>query len=312
MKKNLEPRKTKFWSSLIHFIFFGNYFYGICAVALSIEAGLQQRFPLNSILYYSLIFLATVIFYTKAYLSENTMANSNPRSQWYAANQVFVQSSQFIYILLCISIIIYIAIQYKPTILNLNATEWILGLSFPSVALLYYGIDNKSQKIFSLRNIGWLKPFVIGLVWAGLVTIYPILYFSIIHNTHFELTQIGILLFIKNLMFVTMLCVLFDIKDFASDSNQQLKTFVVKAGLRKTIFSFVIPLSILGWGSFVFYGIMHHFHPVKILLNTIPFLLLVLIAYSLHRPKSILYYLILIDGLMLIKAIFGSLAMIYF
>jgi len=145
-----------------------------------------------------------------------------------------------------------------------------------------------------------------------MVTVYPILFFNITHSTHFVITQIGLLLFIKNLIFITLLCVLFDIKDYVTDSNQELKTFVVKAGLRKTIFSFVIPLSLIGWGSFVLYGFLNHFHSVKILLNTIPFLLLILIAYSLHKPKSIFYYLILIDGLMLVKAICGSVAMVFF
>ncbi len=312
MTNNYNSSHKKSWNSIIHFIFFGNYFYGICAVALSIEAGLQQRFPLNSPLYYSTIFLVTIIYYTKAYLSENNVVDSNPRSLWYAANQLFIKSSQMIYILISTGFMIYLAIQYKQAISHLNFSEWILGLFFPSVALLYYGIDNKTLKIFSLRNIGWLKPFVIGLVWAGLVTVYPVLFYQISHNSHYEFTQIGVLLFIKNLMFITMLCVLFDIKDYAADGNQQLKTFVVKAGLRRTIFSFVIPLSFIGWGSFVLYGLMHHFHPVKILLNTIPFLLLIYVAYSLHKPKSILYYLILIDGLMLIKALFGSVAMVYF
>jgi hypothetical protein len=51
---------------------------------------------------------------------------------------------------------------------------------------------------------------------------------------------------------------------------------------------------------------------MKITLNVLPFLLLIAVAYSLQQRKSILYYLIIIDGLMLAKAVCGSIAMTYF
>ena len=105
---------------------------------------------------------------------------------------------------------------------------------------------------------------------------------------------------------------MFDIKDYADDYNRELKTFVVKNGLRKTIFYILLPLSIAGLGSFWIYSFIEDFSTMKILLNTIPFIAMMAVAYSMHRRKSILYYLILIDGLMLLKAACGSVAMIYF
>jgi hypothetical protein len=56
----------------------------------------------------------------------------------------------------------------------------------------------------SLRNRGWLKPFVIGFVWAGPVTIYPVL-FSSIQDGSLCPWFISFLLFIKNFMYITML-----------------------------------------------------------------------------------------------------------
>ena len=299
------------FSSLIQFIFFGNYFYGLCAVALSIEASLQQQYPLNVFWYYLIVFLITVLFYTKAYLSERISGSMNQRSQWYTKHFIFVKWNQIYFAVLSSIVFTLLLISNWKSFLQLSTTEWIIILVFPLMAFLYYGVDTTYNKIV-LRNIGWLKPFIIGFVWAGIVTVYPVLFYNFNHSSNYEFTQIGFLLFIKNLMFIAMLCVLFDIKDYATDSNEQLKTFVVKSGLRKTIFSFVIPMSFIGWGSFVLYGYLQHFHPIKIVLNTIPFLLLILIAYSLHKPKSIFYYLILIDGLMLAKAICGSVGMVFF
>ena len=105
---------------------------------------------------------------------------------------------------------------------------------------------------------------------------------------------------------------MFDIKDYAADHNQQLKTFVVRVGLRRTIFLIIIPLSCLGLFTFELYAIMHHFSILRIVINTIPFILLLVVAYSLHRRKNILYYLAVIDGLLLVKSICGIAASLYF
>ena len=111
-------------------------------------------------------------------------------------------------------------------------------------------------------------------------------------------------------MFISVLCIMFDIKDYAMDYNAQLKTFVVKFGLRKTIFFIIIPLSLIGFGTFLTFGYVNHFPMQRLFFNGIPFLLLIAVAYSLHHRKSVLYYLIIIDGLMLVKALCGSLEMI--
>jgi 4-hydroxybenzoate polyprenyltransferase len=180
------------------------------------------------------------------------------------------------------------------------------------MAALYYGINLPILATKNLRQLGWLKPFVIGFVWAAMVTAYPIIYNNIIHNTTYYINLLSTLFFIKNFMFVTVLCIMFDIKDYAADHNQQLKTFVVRVGLRKTIFYIIIPLSIIGLSTFILFSTLSQFPLLRILINTIPFLLLISVAYSLHRRKSILYYLAIIDGLLLIKSICGITAMLYF
>lgn len=302
--------KMKWLVNISKCFFYGNYFYGLCAVALSIEASLQQRVVINPWWYYLAVFTLSTYYYTLAYQSENQTASSNSRTRWYFENQNFIRISQKILMLISLVILILFLPAYFTSLIQLNFIDWVIIFVFPITAMAYYGTGTQNK--ISLRRFGWIKPFVIGFTWAGFVTIYPILFQNILQSCVYEFTFIGLLLFIKNLMFISMLCVLFDIKDYATDSNQQLKTIVVKSGLRKTIFRFVIPLTIIGLGSFLIYGISHNFHPGKIIMNTIPFLLLICLAYTLHRPRKILYYLVLIDGLMLIKAVCGSVAMILF
>src|SRR5687767_11563738 len=86
------------WSrnKLVQFIFFGNYFYGLCAVALSTEANLQQEFPLNEWVYYALVFAVSVLYYTKAYVTSNPRHAANKRSAWYYKNRKLVRASQLL------------------------------------------------------------------------------------------------------------------------------------------------------------------------------------------------------------------------
>ena len=192
----------------------------------------------------------------------------------------------------------------------LPVSYWSVVLIFPLVAALYYGSTAPSTAAHSLRNQGWLKPFVIGFVWAGMVTVYPVIFFRIESRTAWQPDITSLLLFIKNFMYITMLCIMFDIKDYAADHNQQLKTFVVTYGLRKTIFYILIPLTAVGLGTFLIFATLRQFPFLRIVINTIPFVLLIIVAYSMHRRKSILYYLAIIDGLMLAKAICGIAEMI--
>ncbi len=287
------------------FFFFGNFFYGICTVALSIETSVQRGFPLNSVWYYVFLFTTTVIYYTKAYISETVSDKNNKRAIWYVENRKAVLQSQFIVYIITVIVTFFLLKNIGLNMIVMPWYQWGFIIVFPLVALLYYGILLPNHHLFNLRKTGWLKPFVIGFVWSGVVSIYPVMFYCISKGIHYELSFFGLVLFIKNMMFITVLCIMFDIKDYATDYNKELKTFVVRVGLRKTIFEILIPLSVMGFGTFLFYNFTHHFPVERIIINTIPFILLIIVAYSMYQRKPILYYLAIIDGLMLAKAICG-------
>lgn len=297
--------------SLFRSFFFINYFYGFIAVALSVESCLQQSVPLNSIAYYSFVFASVVLYYTYAYLDEASPNADNERSKWYKRNRQFVFYSQiFFTIVLVMSMFCFIK-ELPTNLLKMPYYYWVILSIFPIIAALYYGIQSSpSLHKYNLRDTGWFKPFFIGFVWAGAVSLYPVLFSDLEKGMTFQLSFFKILLFIKNFMFISVLCIMFDIKDYAADHNRQLKTFVVQFGLRKTIFYILLPLCSIGLGTFFVYAFAHHFPLLRIVFNTIPFILLIFVAYSMSKRKSIIYYLAVIDGLMLVKAICGSLGIL--
>lgn len=274
------------------------------------EASLQQRYPLNGIAWYVFVFSTLVLYYTYAYIRETTVHSTNKRTNWYIYNHQSVRVSMLVFVAIACTSVIYISWEYGGNIPAIQPWQWVIICIFPAVAMLYYGLPYKQLELYNLRRTGWLKPFLIGFVWAGSITIYPLIFYQVETGHKYLLTNMGLLLFIKNFMFISVLGIMFDIKDYASDYNQQLKTFVVRAGLRKTIFYIIIPLSALGFISFLAFAYFNHFQPLRIFFNTIPFILLLVVAYSMHRRKSIMYYLVVIDGLMLVKAICGILGMV--
>ena len=288
-----------------NFIFYGNYFYGCCTVALAAEASLQQQLPLNSIYFYLLLYFGTILFYTYAYIQEGSTGGSNKRSNWYVKNLQLVKRTQLLLLTGCAALSIYLLVRNFHGLRNITITQTLLPALTGFTALSYYGIPLGIQATFNLRKTGWFKPFAIGLVWATAVTYIPILWHEVEQDTLYHFSAFNAWFFVKNFMYISLLAILFDIKDYATDHNKQLKTFVVRFGLRKTIFYVIIPLTIIGFISFIIFASLLHFHFLRIIINSIPFILLVLVAWSMHRRKSILYYLVVIDGLMLVKALCG-------
>lgn len=295
---------------LLKFIFFGNYFVGILAVALTIEATLQLGNPFNSLSYYLLLFMAPIVYYTYAYMgATNNQHPDNPRTAWYASHRQYVYRSQLVLSIICCTIIVAIAILNYRAILNLPLAYWILVLSVLVMAVLYYGLVPVVFFNLNLRNTGWLKPFIIGFVWAATANLLPLIMLKIQSGTDTTESIFWLFLFIKNFMFCTVNAIMFDMKDYAIDSNRQLKTFVVRMGLKKTIFYVLLPLLLTGMLSLSIFAYIMDFALLRYLINLIPFVLTAIAAYSMNKRKNIFYYLIVIDGLILVKALCGILAM---
>jgi 4-hydroxybenzoate polyprenyltransferase len=296
-------------AKIIRFIFFGNYFIGFLAVALTIEATLQLDLPFNSIAYYALIFCAPIAYYTHAYMGNLKLTTStNPRVAWYIEHRNFLKWSQRTLTASALAIFLYLFFSNFYSIFHLPARYWIIVFSILGVAVLYYGLLPAYFFNLNLRNTGWLKPFIIGFMWACTANVLPLIVLKIQRGTEFPTEVLWLWLFVKNWMFCTVNAIMFDIKDYAIDANKELKTFVVRVGIRKTILFILIPLLLIGMLSLITFTSYENFPALAIIINLIPFLLTLLVAFSMQHRKQILYYLIVIDGLILIKAFCGILA----
>lgn len=303
-----EWDRSRSWGILaVEGCFYGNYFLGVCVAAQVIETAAMLKLPMRDGWLLNFVLAGTVLFYTYPYVRRGLPESRNPRTQWYRRHFGFVCVSQILLTLwLAVSGALFWR-TYQDAILKMEWWEWALLLVFPVVSAFYYGGNLRSRQI-NLRRVGWLKPFLIGFAWAGVTEVYPILFARIQYGHHLELTWFPCMLFLKNFMFMSMLAILFDIKDKVADQGSGLDTWVVRLGLRRTLFHVTLPLTVLGVLTVLSYTVSRGFSGMRIFLIMIPFALLMQAIVSLTKPRSLLYYLVVIDGLMLAKALFGIVA----
>lgn len=275
----------------------------------------QASFAQLGHLHIPILFLAiaaavTVYYYNHSYLLESNDSAPNQRNIWVAEHTGQIKKLQWI-----ILAFLFVGGTYQLYLIlqgiHLLAMQDILFCTLLALGSFLYYFDTKKYPWLNLRSYGIAKPFVIGSIWAGVGVYAPYLLLKLSGLQYASMAHVTIL-YISNALFISMLAVLFDIKDYETDANKQMKTLVVRMGQTKTINWLLIPISTFILMATLRYAFLHHFTGFQILLNTIPLILLISVSYQMHQRKSILYYLAIIDGLIVVKAACGIIATLLF
>jgi len=302
MEKKIKHR-------VIEHIFFSNFFIGIMALGLSFETNIKMGLPLNAWDFYVFIFSISILFYLFAYnVPINLAQSSNIRTQYYINQRIPIIWFNIILYLVAICSGLSILIKSWNHLWKLDVIHYlILGVTL-ILSTSYYNWKFG----LSLRKYTWFKPTLIAWTWAIISVYFPVLMLQLEDGKPFEVDARFYFLFSQTFMYFIVNAIMFDMKDFEDDSNRNIKTFVVRYGYKKTLYRIIYPLIILGFISFITFGIWYDLAWHRTILMLFPILLLFYFAVRLNRPKSILYYLIAIDGLIVIKAIFGILSVLLF
>lgn len=147
-----------------------------------------------------------------------------------------------------------------------------------------------------LRDHGRVKPFLVAAVWVLVVVGLPLAWSGIPGRT-------GAVpwLLLDLFAYMAALCVLFDIKDHMEDRRAQLGTWVVRLGLRRTLFAVVLPLVLLAALARAFS--LHTNDPLKVLVAMLPYVAFLLLLRAFRYRRGPLFHLVVVDGMMLLKAL---------
>ena len=279
-----------------------NQFYGICAVLLAIESNVLLLHTIPKVLFLLTIHLVTVLYYTHAYLHEDQEGIYNDRSNWYKRNRRYLKIRQAIYTIVCLWLLM-VKLSAIRLFLHAPLTLQLIFLASFALSAIYYLPNYAFFPFKSLRNKGILKSAAIAWVWTVLCCMTP-LWFSTGSNFLNMLSTIAFWAhFIQLFSFILILAILFDIKDLYRDKEAFVNTLVVKHGVDFTIHKIVLPLLML---SFLFTLLGHYWQGVSFM-HLLSRLFVLVLIYFVSRivvyQKAIHVNMLLIDGLMIIKAI---------
>ena len=148
------------------------------------------------------------------------------------------------------------------------------------LSLLYIGPKDKN-----LRKIKYLKPFIISYIWAMSI-VAPYYYDNIITPS--------LVFILEFFSFILYLAIIFDFRDRNSDAIEGIKTFAQKLPLKRL--KIILMMLVIFSSLFsLIYFCFSYFLVLNIIAN-----LLVIIA--LNDTRNSLYYLVLVDGLIGLRA----------
>ena len=298
-------------TKIIQVLFYGNIFLGISAVALCVETNLLNNISLNVFPFYLLIFLCTCIYYTRIYVRSVGTKNYDDRTIWYRKNFSTIKSILKYVIVVAFIFLLFLLVKNLHQFLLLPPSQFILIIAFPLIAA-WYTFAPAFLRIRNIRQVGWIKPFIVGLTWAGWVTFYPVIIWNLETGLNPSLSFLSLfLLWLQNLLFFSINAIIFDIKDLRTDSFNRLKTYPVIFGIKKTFRFIVIPVTFLNLIVFFLFQSQNNFSLPQVAVQLIPYALLVFVIAKYRRGRNVLYYLAIVDGLVFLKAICGIASIIF-
>jgi hypothetical protein len=270
---------------LFYFILSHSIFIAFCSSALSFQTGLLARISINPYLL-GFIFFATLCGYNAYWLiSRYSFSSITLRSLFVAASSsIFVFISALVGTLFC-----YFQLNFV-----------FINLAIAVILFVLYLLP-----ILPFKNLGWiksvgiLKTILLAFAWTIITTLIPL------QVTLWSMKPLISLLFIHRLLFMLLLCIIFDSRDSAIDKIRGLHSMA-------TVFN---PLLIHILIVFIFTGYMSvnyfmleegigiaHF----ISLSFIGLITLIMYILSLQK-RGYLFYYFGVDGLMFFSTILTGL-----
>lgn len=272
----LRPKKL-ISNPIFKLLVYANIFISLCASSQVLLTYVVFALPLNynNYAYLAFVFLSTYLQYNmqRGYLINQNNLNSD-RSLW------LIKYKKPLFFGLAISLISLLFLCN-----NLSSLSIMIMVSAEVISTLYY------LPPFNLRKHGYIKPFLISAIWVISCTVVPLIENKILstHHSFFIFSQF---------LFIAVLCILFDLKDMATDLSQGVNTYANNFGAGKTKMICTILILISGYCFFAFaQNSVFIVAMIFILLTT---LLTVLMS---KKEKHPFYFYIWVDGLLLLEGI---------
>lgn len=190
-----------------------NIYISLAAVALTVEAQIQLGMKPQWHPYLFIIFFATLFEYNLHRLITvltNKEALNSEKHRWVREN------------LAAFYVLVIISVTGLGIVALLASKKVLITFAPIAVITLLYSIPVSSNRnhLLRLREIPYLKIFLIGIVWSAATILLPIVQF----DGSFDRTHVALLL-TERFLFLFAITIPFDIRDREADRHDGLKTF---------------------------------------------------------------------------------------
>jgi 4-hydroxybenzoate polyprenyltransferase len=269
---------------LIDWLLFTSLFTAFCATGLcmSTERLVSGRIPSFVSPLHLLIFGATLMVYNIHILVRRYTPERSELYEWTILHKYWLYFFAVLGLVACIA-----SSFFLPRIIV------IIGGGMGLLAFAYSIPVLPFKNLRRIRDIGIVKILVLASVWTSVTTILPILYLNKpISSYPFEI-------FIR-LVFISTLCIAFDIRDIETDASANVHTVPVLIGIKKSH-----NLMNIGIILFILLGAAQYlriFHAEQFAGIFITALVTKWVLEYVHDHPSDRVYMGLVDGLMLLYA----------
>ncbi|MDR6560041.1 MULTISPECIES: UbiA family prenyltransferase [unclassified Arcicella] len=208
---------------IFNFLINSNIYISLAAVALTVETQLQLGMAPQWHPYLFIIFFATLFDYNLhrlVTLLTNKEALNDDKHKWLKE-----------YLNLFYALVVFSVIGFLIAVLLAKKEVLITLAPFALITFFYSLPIFKNQKyLFRLREIPFLKIFLISIVWSATTILLPIIQ----SGRHFDSQHVSIML-IERFLFVFAITIPFDIRDIHADIQSGLTTIPNFIGSKKSL-----------------------------------------------------------------------------
>jgi 4-hydroxybenzoate polyprenyltransferase len=270
---------------LIRFLLYSNIYIALAALALSLQTILLLKGEANLFLLGE-IFSASLAVYALHRLVGLHKLGKMPLDERFS--QIFRQKKSILILFILSAIasgILFFYLQSETQIALIIA-------ALPAFAYVVPLLQGKR-----LRDISYLKIFLVASVWASVTVILPCL------EMGFFFSPLLLMLFVERAIFIFAITLPFDIRDMEIERMLAVKTIPERIGVQKTIY---LSCSLL----FIWTLLVYFIYPVLLaMIFSGLALLTALLVIACRRAQPDYHYTAFLDGTMLLQ---GILAAMYF
>jgi 4-hydroxybenzoate polyprenyltransferase len=266
---------------VVNFFLYSNIFIAFCAVAMTAQTmHLLTKNIKTSPALVGLVFFSTLVIYAIHRLVSINKIDKSLEVERFKVIGAYQRHIQAYAILSIVGGLV--------CFLFLNRTTQ-YALVIPALLSLAYVIPFIGNKKLRLRDVSFVKIFLIAIVWSYVTVLLPLLEYG------FKLDTNSIGMLIERVLFVFLITLPFDLRDWEIDKQNNVMTIPAKIGVQNTI---NLALFIL----LIWLGLIWQIYPsVFSIPLTISGLFTGVIVFYSPKQKHDYYFTALVDGTMIIQ-----------